>query len=247
MPRRAPPDAAPERLEGKRITVEVEGDGPDVVLIPGLASPRGLGAHCRTAENDASPAPCRGARIRRCAGPEYRGPDTRADDARDCRLYRRLHRRSRTPPRPYRPLARRSDRHDDRRPCPQGGRTADGSSTACPSSACCLARPQPSQASSRRPHLPRCRRCSPQGIAPKPTSGRWNIVGDSMPAAAQVKAWTQAANAKVAAQLMYDDMTTDLRPRAGRDHAELRALSAGCQRDARSDGRWTLQGAPLRH
>lgn len=32
---------------------------------------------------------------------------------------------------------------------------------------------------------------------------------------AQVKAWTAAANAKVAAQLMYDDMTTDLRPELG--------------------------------
>ncbi len=28
--------------EGKRITVEVEGDGPDVVLIPGLSSPRAV-------------------------------------------------------------------------------------------------------------------------------------------------------------------------------------------------------------
>ena len=27
-------------LEGKRITVEVQGSGPDVVLIPGLSSPR---------------------------------------------------------------------------------------------------------------------------------------------------------------------------------------------------------------
>ena len=36
---------------------------------------------------------------------------------------------------------------------------------------------------------------------------------------AQVKAWTRAANAKVAAQLMYDDMTTDLRP-------ELSAIAA---------------------
>lgn len=32
---------------------------------------------------------------------------------------------------------------------------------------------------------------------------------------AQVKAWTAAADAKVAAQLMYDDMTTDLRPELG--------------------------------
>lgn len=32
------------RLEGKRITVEVEGDGPDVVLIPGLSSPRAVWA-----------------------------------------------------------------------------------------------------------------------------------------------------------------------------------------------------------
>ena len=32
---------------------------------------------------------------------------------------------------------------------------------------------------------------------------------------AQVKAWTAAANAVVAAQLMYDDMTTDLRPELG--------------------------------
>ncbi len=31
-------------LEGKRITVEVEGDGPDVVLIPGLSSPRAVWA-----------------------------------------------------------------------------------------------------------------------------------------------------------------------------------------------------------
>ncbi|MDR6834633.1 MULTISPECIES: alpha/beta hydrolase [unclassified Sphingopyxis] len=29
-------------VEGKRITVQVEGDGPDVVLIPGLSSPRGV-------------------------------------------------------------------------------------------------------------------------------------------------------------------------------------------------------------
>lgn len=32
---------------------------------------------------------------------------------------------------------------------------------------------------------------------------------------AQVKAWTHTADARVAAQLMYDDMTTDLRPELG--------------------------------
>src|SRR5690606_33578169 len=30
------------RIEGSRITIEVEGDGPDVVLIPGLSSPRAV-------------------------------------------------------------------------------------------------------------------------------------------------------------------------------------------------------------
>src|SRR3546814_9760714 len=40
----AEPDAtcsAPP-FEGKRITIAVEGDGPDVVLIPGLSSPRAV-------------------------------------------------------------------------------------------------------------------------------------------------------------------------------------------------------------
>ena len=32
---------------------------------------------------------------------------------------------------------------------------------------------------------------------------------------AQVKTWTQGANAKVAARLLYDDMTTDIRPELG--------------------------------
>lgn len=32
----------PPRIEGKRITVAVEGEGPDVVLIPGLSSPRAV-------------------------------------------------------------------------------------------------------------------------------------------------------------------------------------------------------------
>src|SRR3546814_8973504 len=40
----AEPDAtcSAPLVEGKRITIEVEGDGPDVVLIPGLSSPRAV-------------------------------------------------------------------------------------------------------------------------------------------------------------------------------------------------------------
>lgn len=41
---------------------------------------------------------------------------------------------------------------------------------------------------------------------------------------AQVKAWTQGANAKVTAQLFYDDLTTDLRPEMGAITAPLLML-----------------------
>jgi len=41
---------------------------------------------------------------------------------------------------------------------------------------------------------------------------------------AQVRAWTATADAKVAAQLMYDDMTTDLRPEIGAIAAPLTVL-----------------------
>ncbi|WOF42119.1 alpha/beta hydrolase [Sphingopyxis indica] len=41
---------------------------------------------------------------------------------------------------------------------------------------------------------------------------------------AQVKAWTTAADARVAAQLMYEDMTTDLRPELGKIAAPLTML-----------------------
>lgn len=56
---------------------------------------------------------------------------------------------------------------------------------------------------------------------------------------AQVKAWTQAANAKVAAQLMYDDMTTDLRPELGAIAAPftmLYPLDASVMPEAMVDG-----------
>src|SRR3546814_19790556 len=42
--RAAEPDAAcaAPLIEGKRVTIKVEGKGPDVVLIPGLSSPRAV-------------------------------------------------------------------------------------------------------------------------------------------------------------------------------------------------------------
>lgn len=71
---------------------------------------------------------------------------------------------------------------------------------------------------------------------------------------AQVKAWTATADAKAAAQLMYDDMTTDLRPELGSITAPttiLYPLDASAMTADRVDGLYkgafaSLKGATLK-
>ncbi|MBL9070351.1 MAG: alpha/beta hydrolase [Sphingopyxis sp.] len=202
-------------LEGKRITVEVQGSGPDVVLIPGLSSPRDVwgptaarlkGAHrlhlveVRGFGGDAP-------------GPNAEGPVLEpmmreiADYIDDCIV-------------------------DQGHPAPAiighslGGLTAMMIAARDPKEVGklmvvdslpffgMLFGPTATVAS-----------VEPQAAAmQKMLAGRSNAEADErtlqvMSATdagrAQVGAWTRAANAKVAAQLIYDDMTTDLRPELG--------------------------------
>ena len=206
-------------LEGKRITVEVEGDGPDVVLIPGLSSPRAVWAP--TAERLKATHRLHLVEVRGfggdAPGPNAEGPILEpmmreiADYIDDCIV-------------------------DQGRPAPAvighslGGLTAMMIAARAPQEVGrlmvvdslpffgMLFGPTATVASGE-----------PQAAAMQTMlAARDNAEADErtlqmMSATdagrAQVKAWTRAANAKVAAQLMYDDMTTDLRP-------ELSAIAA---------------------
>lgn len=202
-------------LEGKRITVEVEGDGPDVVLIPGLSSPRDVWAP--TAERLKATHRLHLVEVRGFGGDapgvNAEGPVLEpmmreiADYIDDCIV-------------------------DQGRPAPAiighslGGLTAMMIATRSPKEVgklmvvdslpffgmlfgptATVATVEPQAAAMQKM------------LAAKNTAEAdertLQIMSATDAGRAQVKAWTQAANAKVSAQLMYDDMTTDLRPELG--------------------------------
>lgn len=69
-------------VEGKRITVLVEGDGPDVVLIPGLSSPRAVWDTTADRLKDKYRLPPRpDPRLWRRCRDQCRGTGARPDDA----------------------------------------------------------------------------------------------------------------------------------------------------------------------
>lgn len=202
-------------LDGKRITVEVEGDGPDVVLIPGLSSPRDVWA----------PTAARLKATHRLHLVEVRGfgggtPGLNAEGPILEPMMREI-----------------ADYIDDcivdqGRPAPAiighslGGLTAMMIAARSPKevgrlmvvdslpffgmlfgSTATVATVEPQAAAMQKM------------LAAKDTAEAddrtLQIMSATDAGRAQVKAWTQAANARVSAQLMYDDMTTDLRPELG--------------------------------
>ena len=206
-------------LEGKRITVEVEGDGPDVVLIPGLSSPRAVWAP--TAERLKATHRLHLVEVRGfggdAPGPNAEGPILEpmmreiADYIDDCIV-------------------------DQGRPAPAiighslGGLTAMMIAARAPKEVgrlmvvdslpffgmlfgptATVADVEPQAAAMQTMLAAR--------ESAEADDRTLQMMSATDVGRAQVKAWTQAANAKVAAQLMYDDMTTDLRP-------ELSAIAA---------------------
>ncbi|MGN6290507.1 MAG: alpha/beta fold hydrolase [Sphingopyxis terrae] len=206
-------------LEGKRITVEVEGDGPDVVLIPGLSSPRAVWAP--TAERLKATHRLHLVEVRGFGGDapglNAEGPILEpmmreiADYIDDCIV-------------------------DQGRPAPAiighslGGLTAMMIAARAPQEVgrlmvvdslpffgmlfgptATVADVEPQAAAMQTMLAAR--------DSAEADDRTLQMMSATDVGRAQVKAWTQAANAKVAAQLMYDDMTTDLRP-------ELSAIAA---------------------
>ena len=206
-------------LEGKRITVEVEGDGPDVVLIPGLSSPRAVWAP--TAERLKATHRLHLVEVRGfggdAPGPNAEGPILEpmmreiADYIDDCIV-------------------------DQGRPAPAiighslGGLTAMMIAARAPQEVgrlmvvdslpffgmlfgptATVADVEPQAAAMQTMLAAR--------DSAEADDQTLQMMSATDAGRAQVKAWTRAANAKVAAQLMYDDMTTDLRP-------ELSAIAA---------------------
>lgn len=202
-------------LEGKRVTIEVEGDGPDVVLIPGLSSPREVWA----------PTAARLKATHRLHLVEVRGfggdaPGINAEGP------------------VLEPMMREiADYIDDcivdqGRPAPAVIGHSLGGLTAM-----MIAARDPKEVGKLMvvDSLPffgmlfgptttvatiEPRAAGMQKILAAKTSAEADdrtlqIMSATDAGRAQVKAWTAAANAQVAAQLIYDDMTTDLRPELG--------------------------------
>ncbi|PQM27841.1 alpha/beta hydrolase [Sphingopyxis lindanitolerans] len=202
-------------IEGKRITVEVEGNGPDVVLIPGLSSPRAVWA--ATAVRLKATHRLHLVEVRGFSGD---APGLNAEGP------------------VLEPMMREiADYIDDcivnqGRPAPAiighslGGLTAMMIAARKPRDVgklmvvdslpffgmlfgptATVATVEPQAAAMQKM------------LAAKDTAEAddrtLQIMSATEAGRAQVKAWTRAANAKVAAQLMYDDMTTDLRPELG--------------------------------
>jgi len=226
-------------LEGKRITVEVEGDGPDVVLIPGLSSPRAVWAP--TAERLKATHRLHLVEVRGfggdAPGPNAEGPILEpmmreiADYIDDCIV-------------------------DQGRPAPAvighslGGLTAMMIAARSPKEVGRL------MVVDSLPFFGMLfgPTATVAGVEPQAAAMQTMLAArDSAEAdertlqmmsatdagRAQVKAWTRAANAKVAAQLMYDDMTTDLRPELGAIAAPfttLYPLDASVMPEAMVDG-----------
>ncbi len=206
-------------LEGKRITVEVEGDGPDVVLIPGLSSPRAVWAP--TAERLKATHRLHLVEVRGfggdAPGPNAEGPILEpmmreiADYIDDCIV-------------------------DQGRPAPAvighslGGLTAMMIAARAPQEVGrlmvvdslpffgMLFGPTATVASVE-PQAAAMQTMLAARDSAEADDRTLQMMSATDAGRAQVKAWTRAANAKVAAQLMYDDMTTDLRP-------ELSAIAA---------------------
>lgn len=206
-------------LEGKRITVEVEGDGPDVVLIPGLSSPRAVWAP--TAERLKATHRLHLVEVRGFGGD---APGLNADGPILEPMMREI-----------------ADYIDDcivdqGRPAPAiighslGGLTAMMIAARSPKEVgrlmvvdslpffgmlfgptATVADVEPQAAAMQTMLAAR--------DSAEADDRTLQMMSATDAGRAQVKAWTQAANAKVAAQLMYDDMTTDLRP-------ELSAIAA---------------------
>ncbi len=190
-------------LEGKRITVEVEGDGPDVVLIPGLSSPRAVWAP--TAERLKATHRLHLVEVRGFGG-DAPGPNTDgpilepmmreiADYIDDCIV-------------------------DQGRPAPAVIGHSLGGLTAVDSLPFfgMLFGPTATVASVE-PQAAAMQTMLAARDSAEADDRTLQMMSATDAGRAQVKAWTRAANAKVAAQLMYDDMTTDLRP-------ELSAIAA---------------------
>ncbi len=206
-------------LEGKRITVEVEGDGPDVVLIPGLSSPRAVWAP--TAERLKATHRLHLVELRGFGGD---APGLNADGPILEPMMREI-----------------ADYIDDcivdqGRPAPAiighslGGLTAMMIAARSPKEVgrlmvvdslpffgmlfgptATVAGVEPQAAAMQKMLAAR--------DSAEADDRTLQMMSATDAGRAQVKAWTRAANAKVAAQLMYDDMTTDLRP-------ELSAIAA---------------------
>ncbi len=211
-------------VEGKRITIIVEGDGPDVVLIPGLSSPRAVW--------DETAAQMKGhyrlhlVQIRGFGGGDpginADGPVLEpmmlevADYIDDCIT-------------------------DQGRPAPAiighslGGLTAMMIAARVPQEVgkLMVVDALPFIGTLFGPTAT-VELIEPQAMAQqKAFAARDNAEADDrtlqiMSATdagrEQVKAWTRDANAKVSAQLFYDDMTTDLRPEIGAISAPLTML-----------------------
>lgn len=206
-------------LEGKRITVEVEGDGPDVVLIPGLSSPRAVWA----------PTAARLKATHRLHLIEVRGfggdaPGINAEGP------------------VLEPMMREiADYIDDcivdqGRPAPAVIGHSLGGLTAM-----MIAARDPKQVGKLmvvdslpffgmlfgpavsvetiEPQAAALRKMLAAKSSAEADERTLQIMSATDAGRKQVKAWTAAANAQVAAQLVYEDMTTDLRP-------ELAAITA---------------------